>query len=258
MKTPDEMMEYFRAMPKKKKENPYWRFHEDGYDNSVSIHYLQTITEELRLPNPKTLKPEPTLTSHTVDEPLDLSMSVGTLRMVREFFRRYYESFHSESQVLCVTPKDGEKLLGIGVPKLGEGCIGPFEVFVMVLPQDNSGGNSVISEVFWQNNIVGNDIVPVARIHSHHILAPYQSMTDYSTLNSGTLEMVIGRIMNEELNVCYWLDVPGTDTKAQTFIAMETQDSAFEVISHVFNGPLSHIQHAALIGRFLEKQTSES
>lgn len=247
MKTPDEVMAYFKSMPSKRKENPFWKFIEDGCDNMVHIHSVRKITEEMQLPNPKTLIPETRQTSFTVDEPIDLSESVGTLRMVREFFRRYHESFHSESQVLCVTPADGDKLIGIGIPKLGEGCIGPFEVYVMVLPQDNSGGNSVISEVFWQDNIVAKNIVPVARIHSHHILEPYQSVTDYSTLNSGTLEMVIGKIRNEELNVCYWLDVPGTDTKAETFLAKEKEDGTFTVVHHIFNGPRANRDSVRMI-----------
>ena len=89
------------------------------------------------------------------------------------------------------------------------GQIWPFEVTVLVLPQDNSMGNTVLSEAFWQDRIIGQNIRPVARIHSHHIFDAYQSMTDYSTLNSGTLEIVIGKIMNAKLSLCYWLDVPG-------------------------------------------------
>ena len=97
-------------------------------------------------------------------------------------------------------------------------------------------GTSVISEWFWQNRIIGQGIMPIARIHSHHVLDPYQSSTDYSTLNSGTLEMVLGRIFEEELHLCYWLDVPGTDIKAKTFLAQETVFGNIMWISRQFNG----------------------
>lgn len=212
MKTPEEMMEYFRSMPKKKVEpNPYWEFAE----HPPRINAIDKQTENTLI---------------------DLDVSIPTLRMIREFFRRFYESFHSESQVLCVMHEDGEKLNKIGIPILGKGQIGQFDVAVVVLPQDNHMGTSKIGEWFWQNRIVGMNIKPVARIHSHHVFDPYQSATDYSTLNSGTLEMVIGKIFDEELNICYWLDVPGTDIKAQTFVAYEDVFGHFVCTPRRFHG----------------------
>ena len=65
-------------------------------------------------------------------------------------------------------------------------------------------------------------------------------MTDYSTLNSGTLEMVLGKIFEEPLYLCYWLDVPGTDIKAQTFLVRENKrldNGDFLCVPHKFNGP---------------------
>ncbi len=215
MKTPEEMAEYFRSMPSKKRENPYWIFENDPPEIKSRIHMMSPGAE---------LKP------------LNLKVSKPLLITVREFFRRYCESFHTEAQVLCVTPDDGVKLAGMGIPKLAEGQIGSFEVAVMVLPQDNSMGNTVVSEWFWQAKIVDAGIVPVARIHSHHILEPYQSNTDYSTLNSGTLEMVMGKIYEEKFYLCYWLDVPGTDIKAQTFLAQENDFGDFAWIPHKFHG----------------------
>lgn len=212
MKTPEEMTEFFRAMPSKKKENPYWAFNKE----QLSIEAVQHDRENL---------------------PFRLQMTVPLLTSVRNFFRHYYESFHSEAQVLCVTPKDGDRLNAMGIPVLAKGMVGPFEATVVVLPQDNSGGTSRIGESFWQNRIINEDIKPLARIHSHHVLDPYQSSTDYSTLNSGTLEMVIGKIYEKNLNVCYWLDVPGTDIKAQTFLAKQNEDNTFEIVSYRFHGP---------------------
>ena len=209
MKSHEEMIEYFRSMPKKKREpNPYWKFNEE--------------------------------TATIIDICTELQFELGTaqslLKSVREFFRRYYESFKWEAQVLCVTPDDSKKLTCAGIPILTTGQIGSFETVVMVLPQDNHKGTSVIDESFWQNWIIDGDIKPIARIHSHHILDPYQSQIDYSTLNSGTMEMVIGKIFEEELHVCYWLDVPGTDIKAQTFLAQEKPFGGFMWISHKFHG----------------------
>lgn len=216
MKTPEEMAAYFKAMPSKKKENPYWKFSETGDDNENRI-----------------------LVSHNgcpFDDQM-LVLSGSTLREIREFFRRYYESFHSEAQVLCVDIMDEDKLQEKGIPILTEGYIGPYDIAVMVLPQDNHGATSNISDWFWQTHIVDAGIVPIARIHSHHVLTPYQSITDYSTLNSGTLEMVLGQIFDDGLHVCYWLDVPGTDIKAQTFVAHEYEADEFIWGRRRFNGP---------------------
>lgn len=216
-KTPEEMLAYFRSMPSKKRVNPYW-----DYDGKQIVAKMDE------------------------GKSFNIAQSVVALNKVREFFRRFYESFQTEAQVLCVTPEDADKLNRIGIPMLGNGTasVGPYEVKIAVLPQDNHMGTSVIGESFWQERIINAGITPIARIHSHHILDPYQSSTDYSTLNSGTLEMVIGRIFNDELNVCYWLDVPGTDIKAQTFVArqkvpdtwaLRTSPDTFEVIPHVFH-----------------------
>lgn len=231
MKTPEEMAEYFKSMPSRKKENPYWEFCEEP----LSIQSkLQAI-------------------SGTGSKPFDLQSSKQTLCHVREFFRRYYESFHSEAQVLCVAPDDAEKLNAMGIPIITDGIIAPFDVTVVELPQDNSGGTSRISEWFWQNRIVNAGIHPIARIHSHHVLDPYQSSTDYSTLNSGTLEMVIGRIFEENLSLCYWLDVPGTDIKAQTFLTKE-EDGVFTTIPHKFHGPNApHFTMCAKPGEWLKR-----
>lgn len=215
MKTPEEMIEYFRSMPSKKVEpNPYWEFEE----NPLSIR------SKLHMEFPAYMT-----------KPFDLKTSKPLLVDVREYFRRYYESFHTEAQVLCVTPEDGIKLADMGIPILTKGQLSPFDVIAVVLPQDNHMGTTVISEWFWQNRIIGAGIKPVARIHSHHILDPYQSITDYSTLNSGTLEIVIGKIFEEELHLCYWLDVPGTDTKAQTFLAQEKPFGDFMWIPRRFH-----------------------
>lgn len=219
MKTPEEMVDFFRSMSSRKRRNPYWTFNEAD----ISIECMYDGKRGLFV------KPGQDVPS------LALYNTIGTLKIVREFFRRFYESFRSEAQVLCVHSKDAQKLKNIGIPVLTENPFGPFEATVFVLPQDNHMGTSVISELFWQKYIVGQGIVPIARIHSHHVLDPYQSITDYSTLNSGTLEMVIGKIFDDPLYVCCWLDVPGTDTKAQTFVAKQC-DASFDIRACRFHG----------------------
>lgn len=211
MKTPEEMAAFFAAMPSKKKENPFWQYAE---------------REEK----------EPAIVDPYGGE-ICFNESIKTLRKIRDFFRLFYESFGTEAQVLCVSSADSKKLKDIGAPLLTTGQIGYCGVYVYVLPQDNHMGTTVISEGFWQKYIVGNSIVPVARVHSHHILDPYQSRTDYSTLNSGSLEIVLGHIFDDELAICYWLDVPGTDIKANTFVAKEMSDGVFIVVPHRFNRP---------------------
>lgn len=192
LKTPEEMAAYFKAMPKKKQENPYW-----GIDPGTIAQILDKGTEQ----------------------PICFDASSPLFRAVRNFFRRYYESFGSEAQVLFVEPSDAASLSRLGIPVLTEGFLGTWLAAAVVLPQDNHMGTSVISEAFWQERIVNAGIKPIARMHSHHVLSPYQSATDYASLNSGTLELVMGHIDAEPFYLCYWLDVPGTDQKRYTFLA---------------------------------------
>lgn len=215
MKTPEEMAAFFAAMPSKKKENPFWKYTERAGK-------------------------EPTIVDSYGGE-ICFNESVKTLRKIRDFFRLFYESFGTEAQVLCVSSADSKKLKDIGVPLLTTGQIGGYGVEVFVLPQDNHMGTTVISEGFWQKYIIGNGIIPVARVHSHHILDPYQSWTDYSTLNSGSLEIVLGHVFDDELAMCYWLDVSGTDIKANTFVAKEMTGGVFTVVPHRFNGPKEEV-----------------
>lgn len=57
----------------------------------------------------------------------------------------------------------------------------------------------------------------VMRVHSHHVLNAYQSSTDYESLNSGTLEVVLGKV-NEDVNeVVYWL-TRHSDISAKNYV----------------------------------------
>lgn len=154
---------------------------------------------------------------------LDISLWEPLLRDVREYFKHTYDAFSSEAQVLCVNEDDAEKLHNLHMPSLSKTYrIGDINVVVFVLPQHNSFHVTSVGESFWQRFIVGQDIHPVARIHSHHILDPYQSATDYASLNSNTLEMVIGQIYDDALSICYWLDVRSTLTKNNVWVAIQS------------------------------------
>ena len=155
LKTPEEMAAYFKAMPKKKQENPYW-----GIEPGTIAQILDKGTEQ----------------------PICFDASAPLFQIVRNFFRRYYESFGSEAQVLFVEPSDAASLSRLGIPVLTEGFLGTWLATAVVLPQDNHMGTSVISEAFWQERIVNAGIKPIARMHSHHVLSPYQSATDYASL----------------------------------------------------------------------------
>ncbi len=193
----EQAIAYFRQMPKKKQENPHWSFSEE---NGV-------VTKQ--------------------GDPLALELCTELLKTVRGYFRAVYDSFHTEAQVLVVTEEDAEKLRALCLPTLGRFFFqyGTAEVFV--LPQTNTPVNSIISEAFWQTKIVENQIVPLARIHSHTVVDAYQSATDYSTLNSNSLEMVLGRIDKEPLFVAYWLDEHGKDTKRNVYQALQQGEKKF-------------------------------
>lgn len=206
MKTQEEMMAYFASMPKKTKQNPYWRF------NGEHIHGTGT-------------DPRQRTEAVTVRDSLEL-MSV-----VRHYFRNVFESFGTEAQVLCVTAEDAKLLETAYIPRISN-MLWPFcglPVAIFVLPQYNSPVNSCISEKFWQKEIMDKGIIPVVRIHSHHKLDAYQSSTDYSTLNSNTLEMVMGHIPEEKFQVAFWLDEHGKDTKSIVFQENQTGDGHFDI-----------------------------
>lgn len=190
MRTAEEMREFFRSMPAKRKENPYWVYDEaDGVIRDKAKGWV-----------------------------MNRNFILEVMHIVHKFFLRVYESFHTEAQVIVVRQEDKAQFTEIGIPCLADNLMfGTYLCAVMVLPQQNAGGLSRISEAFWQEYIVSRGIVPLARIHSHHVLNAYQSATDYASLNSGTLEMVLGRIDKPEPDLCFWLDIPGTDQKAITY-----------------------------------------
>lgn len=200
MDAQEKIMEYFKRMPKIEKVNPFWAFDRE----SEVIRWKKTGS--LFIPE----------------------MMVPMLMAAREYFRRVYESFYTEAQVLCLELKDARRYENLGIPTVpGQFSINGMDAAILVLPQYNTPANSVISESFWQKYIAGWGVTPIARIHSHHNLDAYQSATDYSTLNSNTLEIVMGRITNEPLHIAFWLDEHGKDVKEYVFKVAETEPEKF-------------------------------
>lgn len=218
----DAFTAFVQAQAKTGRINPYWIFDDD------QIKYVEhhDMDKEVKEANPDLFG----------DIPFKIEMCKEALHDIRTYFRVVYESWHSEAQVLCVRTKDAPKLEAFCIPCLPKtySFMGE-DIKVFVLPQDNTGGNSCISEQCWQKLIVKQNIYPVARIHSHHILDAYQSATDYSTLNSNTLELVMGRIFDDALHVGFWLDVYGTSAKENVWVAtesemVENEPTTFEII----------------------------
>lgn len=196
--------------------NPYWVFD----DEQIKYVDHRDIDEHLKATNPDLFG----------DIPFDIRTCTEILRDIRTYFRLVYSSWHSEAQVLCVSVNDASKLNTFCIPCLPKTYVIMGEaVKVFVLPQDNTGGNSCISEICWQQVIIKQNIYPLARIHSHHILDAYQSATDYATLNSNTLEMVMGHIFDDTLHVGFWLDVYDTTTKDNVWVATEDTDNKFDI-----------------------------
>ena len=194
---------YFASMPAKKRQNRYWVYDPDA--------------DAIR--------------SRETDQFFSLEQAEEVLYGVREYFRNVYTSFGTEAQVLIIHQADAPLLLSKGIPALENGWanFAHYPVRIFVLPQWNTPGNSVISEAFYQRVIHEQQITPVARIHSHHRLDAYQSATDYNTLNSGTLEMVLGHIMEKSYQAAYWLDTPGEQTKDKVWKAVGNGSGTYDV-----------------------------
>ena len=190
---------FVASRPVKTIPNPYWSFDVD--EALIKSHVPGT------------------------SQTFDIAQWAEILSMTKRYFRQVYESFGSEAQVLCIAKEDAPKLYEYAIPHLpGQYFINGKdgqEVVLFVLPQENSYHITNIDDKFWQRAIIANGIHPLARIHSHHVLDPYQSPTDYATLNSNTLELVIGHVFDGNLEVGYWLDVRGTNTKDHVWVAIQ-------------------------------------
>lgn len=145
-------------------------------------------------------------------KPFDVRTYRLLLETVTHYFQTVYDAFGTEAQVLVFDEEMAKHVDTRSIPQIPSPTLNPCFT-ILVLPQDNSWGGTTISEAWWQKNIASKGITPLMRIHSHHILDAYQSHTDWSTLNSNTLEVVIGRIDKDTPAIGYWLDILGTNNK---------------------------------------------
>lgn len=160
-------------------------------------------------------------------EILDISNFDKELRAISLYFREWQKFGNLEAQVLVVTKEDYEKYYT-------QFAILPVEsdLRLIILPQFNTPVNTIVQEEYWHKTIKGE---PVMRVHSHHVLNAYQSSTDYESLNSGTLEVVLGKVHEEVNEVAYWLtrhsDISAKNYVHQTKLNLQAQDAEKEVLN---------------------------
>lgn len=134
---------------------------------------------------------------------------------IRKWFRDVYRSTRSEAQCFIVERDKELTFEGARVVAISD------KYDMVVPPQTNTPTRTSIDETWWHEHGFRKPIV--ARVHSHHILDAYQSETDYTYLNAGLLEIVLGRIDHKNLRVAYWLDdmKTGRNKVTQTTIPLE-------------------------------------
>lgn len=160
-------------------------------------------------------------------EILDISNFDKELRAISLYFREWQKFGNLEAQVLVVTKEDYEKYYT-------QFAILPVEsdLRLIILPQLNTPVNTIVQEEYWHKTIKGE---PVMRVHSHHVLNAYQSSTDYESLNSGTLEVVLGKVHEDVNEVAYWLtrhsDISAKNYVHQTKLNLQAQDAKKEVLN---------------------------
>lgn len=190
-----DLTDYFRSLPQKHKETKRWSI-KDGI-------------------------------IYDSGEPLDLARFERELKVISLYFREWQKFGNLEAQVLVVTKEDYEKYYT-------QFAILPVEsnLRLIILPQFNTPANTIIQEEYWHKTIKGE---PVMRVHSHHVLNAYQSSTDYESLNSGTLEVVLGKVHEDVNEVAYWLtrhsDISAKNYVHQTKLNLQAQDAEKEVLN---------------------------
>ena len=149
-----------------------------------------------------------------VDRPLDLSWRFGTLlETVRAYFREMYRHYKTEAQVVVIARADYQHLVSLNLDTRFTVIDYLGDQVIIVPPQTNTYGTTEVSTDWWGQVLMDQNITPVMRIHSHHVMDAYQSITDWESLNSWTLEVVIGHVESNDYAVAYWLDEQGKDTK---------------------------------------------
>ena len=143
------------------------------------------------------------------DKVLNLDIFHKELVAFSKYFREWQRCANMEAQALVVTNEDYEKYYS-------HFAIIPIEseYKIVILPQYNTPTNTIVDENYWHKAVKGQIVM---RVHSHHILHAYQSGTDYNSLNSGTLEVVLGKVHEDINEVAYWL-TRHSDETAKDFV----------------------------------------
>lgn len=131
-------------------------------------------------------------------QPFDIHQFDRIFKPIALYFREWQKMANLEAQVLIVSNDDYNKHYN-KFPTLN---VKDNNIRVVVLPQYNTPANTIVADDYWHKTVKGD---PIMRIHSHHILNAYQSKTDFESLNSGTLEVVFGRVDTDTIEVAYWL-----------------------------------------------------
>lgn len=145
-------------------------------------------------------------------EVVDIDDFRDVLDAAARYFRHVFDAEQTEAQVLVLDRENYGRIAHLGLP-----TITTLTKTIVVLPQRNTWGTTQVSDEYWYRYIDSLGVTPYMRIHSHHTLNAYQSNTDYNTLNSGSLEVVLGKIYDQDYQVAYWLDQRGRDTKSNVF-----------------------------------------
>lgn len=160
--------QFVNSLPVETNENPHWSLEQDVILNNKG-------------------------------QPLIISDYKDLLVVIKNYFSEWAKMGGLEAQVLVLTKEDYDTYPYGNFPTL----MSPNDDYrLVVLPQINTPSNTIIDDNYWFKTVKGN---PVMRVHSHHYLPAYQSQTDYNSLNSGTLEVVIGNVLDEQPTIAYWL-----------------------------------------------------
>lgn len=125
---------------------------------------------------------------------------------INDYFKTIYSAINTRASVLLLTDEDLNKLLYLELPELTLPYPFNTNLHCIIPPQLNTIDESKIPDKWLKEHIVDNNIVPMMKITSHHNMTARQAKEDLSNLNSGMLEVNIGKIFDEIPEIEWWLD----------------------------------------------------
>lgn len=170
--------------------NPYWQF----VDEEVNGNRQRYIV-------PKEGNP--------LMDSFDIEALRPLIKLLQTFFASVFEKYGTECQVFLLNEHDAA-IFDPMCDKIKSPIKG---VHIFFPPQEISPANTIVDEEYWHRELTQKGIIPLMRVHSHHMLDAYQSLTDWNSLNANTFEMVLGDVFNDNCAIAYWMDKTGTDAK---------------------------------------------